>query len=271
MNFLCRFIPNLAKRLRELTNMLKKGNIVKWTEDAMKYFNLVKLALTTTPVLIIPDYTHDFTIFSFASEHTLAAVLMQNKDQVEQPIAFFSQTIRDATLHYNIIEKQDLALIKALQDFQVYIFHSHTIAYVPNAVVKDVLMQTDLEGRRGKWILAMLEYDLEIKPTKLIKGQGLEKIMAESNLHALDINLIATMLDDEDGGTLIQVSEMFLHSPWYSNIVYALQHLYPPLGMSTSKGRSLKLKSVKFCILDSALYWEDLGGVLLNCLVENEA
>jgi hypothetical protein len=33
----------------------------------------------------------------------------------------------------------------------------------------------------------------EIKPTKLIKGQGLEKLMAESNFHALDINFLATV------------------------------------------------------------------------------
>jgi len=84
-------------------------------------------------------------------------------------------------------------------------------------------------------------------------------------------NLIAAMSDDEDDGTLIQVSEMFLNSPWYSNIVYVLQHLSPPPGMSKSKGRSIKLKSTKLYILDSAVYWKVLGGVLLNCLVENEA
>ncbi len=64
---------------------------------------------------------------------------------------------------------------------------------------------------------------------------------------------------------------MFLKSPWYSDIVYVLQHLSPPPGMSRSKGRSLKLKSAKFYILNSALYWKDPGGVLLNCLVEDEA
>lgn len=95
--------------------------------------------------------------------------------------------------------------------------------------------------------------------------------MAESNLHALDINLITAMSGDEDGGTLIQVLEMFLKSPWYFDIVYVLQHLSPPPRTSKSKGRSLKLKSEKICILDSALYWKDLGGALLNFLVENEA
>lgn len=112
---------------------------------------------------------------------------------------------------------------------------------------------------------------MEIKPTKLIKGQGLVKMMAESNLHALDINLITAMSEDEDDDSLIQVSEMFLQAPWYSDIVYVLQHLSPPLGMSRSKGISLKLKSAKFCILNNAFYWKDPGGVLLNCLVEDEA
>ena len=58
-------------------------------------------------------------------------------------------------------------------------------------------MQTDPEGRRGKWIAALLEYDVDIKSTKLIKGKGLAKLMAELNLHALDINLIASLSDEE--------------------------------------------------------------------------
>ncbi len=88
----------------------------------------------------------------------------------ERPITFFSKAIRDAALKYNIIEKKALALVKALKYFRVYILHSHILAYVPNVAVKDVLVQTDLEGRRGKWIAALLEYDVEIKATKLVKG-----------------------------------------------------------------------------------------------------
>jgi hypothetical protein len=43
--------------------------------------------------------------------------------------------------------------------------------------VKDILTQPDPEGRRGKWIVVLLEYDLDIKPKNPIKGQGLEKLM----------------------------------------------------------------------------------------------
>jgi hypothetical protein len=68
--------------------------------------------------------------------------------------------------------------VKALKEFRTYILHSHVIAYVPSCSVKDILTQPNSEGRRGKWIAAMLEYNLDIKPMKLIKGQGLAKLMA---------------------------------------------------------------------------------------------
>ena len=131
-----------------------------------------------------------------------------------------------------MIEKQALALVKALKDFRVYILHSHILAYVPNAAVKDVLVQTDPEGRRGKWIATLLEYDVEIKPTKLIKGQGLAKLMVESNLHTLDINMIAAMSDEDEEKAPLQVSEMFVDSPWYLDIIYVLQNLSSPPGMT---------------------------------------
>lgn len=59
---------------------------------------------------------------------------------------------------------------------------------MPNTVVKDILTQEGIEAKRGKWIANILEYDIEIKPTKLIKGQGLAKLMTETNFRALDIN-----------------------------------------------------------------------------------
>ena len=88
------------------------------------------------------------------------------------------------------MEKQVCALVKALKEFMVYSLHSHVIAYVPSAAIKDTLTKSDLDGRREKQFAVLLEYDLEIKPTKLIKGQGLAKMMVQSNYDALDINLL---------------------------------------------------------------------------------
>ena len=106
--------------------MLKKEIGVKWTLEEKKSFELVKHALTQALVLISPDFTKDFLIFSFASEHIVADVLLQkNPEGQEHPIAFFNKALRDAPLKYNIMEKQAYALAKALKDFRVYILHSH--------------------------------------------------------------------------------------------------------------------------------------------------
>ena len=50
---------------------------------------------------------------------------------------------------------------------------------MPNNVVKTIITQPDPEGKREKWIAVLLEYDLEIKPTKLVKGQGLANLMTD--------------------------------------------------------------------------------------------
>ena len=77
--------------------------------------------------------------------------------------------------------------------------------------------------------------------------------MAESNLQALDINLIAAMFEENEESSPAQVSENFLLSPWYSDIFYILQNLSPPPGMAKNKSRTLKLKVAKFCIMNNAL------------------
>ena len=93
--------------------MLKKENEIKWTVDARKYFNDIKQYITEAPVLVSPYFNKDFMIFYYASEHTIAGVLLQKNNQnVEQPIDFFNKVLRDGELKYDIMEKQAYALIK---------------------------------------------------------------------------------------------------------------------------------------------------------------
>ena len=76
INFLRIFIPNLAELLRNITNMLEKDTKIKWNTEAKQSFEKLKHVLTQVPVLISPNYTKDFYLFSFASEHTIAMVLL---------------------------------------------------------------------------------------------------------------------------------------------------------------------------------------------------
>ena len=68
-------------------------------------------------------------------------------------------------------------------------------------VVKDILTQTNQDGRRGRWISNLLEYDLEIKPTKLVKGQGLAQLMTQASLDVLGINFLSNFSRKMDDST----------------------------------------------------------------------
>ena len=84
----------------------------------------MKQAISEAPVLVSPNFSKYFLIFSYASKHTIVAVLLQkNNENMEQPIAFFSTMLRYGELKYDIMEKQVYALVKALKYFRFYILH----------------------------------------------------------------------------------------------------------------------------------------------------
>jgi hypothetical protein len=102
--FLRRFIPNFVEIVKLITGMLKKENEVNWTTEARASFAHIKKVISEAPVLASPNSLKDFLIFSFASEHNIVTVLLQkNEEGFKQPIAFFSKSLRDAELKYDII------------------------------------------------------------------------------------------------------------------------------------------------------------------------
>jgi hypothetical protein len=174
-----RFIPNFVELVKLITDMLKKDSEIKWTVEAKVSFERIKKSISEASVLASPDYTKEFQIFSFASEHTITTVLLQkNEEGFEQLIVFFSKSLRDVETRYDILEKQAYTMVKALKAFRTYVLHSRIIAYVPTRSVKDILVQPDNDGRRGRWLAKIQEFDLEVKPTKLVKGSGPRKIIS---------------------------------------------------------------------------------------------
>jgi len=149
--------------------------------------------------------------------------------------------------------------------------HAKIIGYVPTSAVREILVQPDSEGRRGKWIVKLLEYDLDIKPTKLIKGQGLAKLLAESNCQALGMNQVNAETEVEPDKAGLQIADEFTQSNWYKDIVYVLQNLQCPPDFDKAKGRALKLKASRYCINNNGLYWKDQGSILLRCVNPEQA
>jgi len=167
--------------------------------------------------------------------------LQKNDEEKEQPVAFFNKILRDSELKYNIMEKQVYDLVKAIKYFITYVLHSQIIAYVPNFAVKYLLVQADVEGKRGKWITKIHEYDFDIKPKKLVKGKGLEKMLTESNFQALGINLLTPVnegaAEENEGkqGPGMKIRYKFLCLEWYKHLIHYLFFLCCPQSLDRTK------------------------------------
>ena len=85
------------------------------------------------------------------------------------------------------MEKQAYALVKSLKNFRTYVGYSKIIGFVPHSAIKDISTQIDCRGTRARWVTKIQEYDLKIRPTKLVKGQGLAEMMTEGNEKALGL------------------------------------------------------------------------------------
>lgn len=81
VNFLRRFITAFAEIMRWITNILKKGSDITWTPEAKQSFEDIKRAISEALVLTSPDFLKEFLVFSFASEHTVAWVLLQKNQE----------------------------------------------------------------------------------------------------------------------------------------------------------------------------------------------
>ena len=129
--------------MKPLQNLLKKDAKFEWTDEGKVAFKSIKNAISMSPILISPYYSKEFYIFSFASEDTIAGVLLQKNEGQEQPIAFMSRALQNSELKYTTMEKQAYALVKSLKHFRTYVGYSKIIGYVPYVVVKDIMSQQD--------------------------------------------------------------------------------------------------------------------------------
>jgi hypothetical protein len=165
-------------------------------------------------------------------------------------------------------------LLKALKDFRFYVLHSKIVSYVPSTSMKEILIEPDIDVKRSKWIAKILEFDLEIKPTKLVKEKGLVRLLAESNCKSLGVNFMKINLENQQAeiaNKSCHVSPNLAECTWYKDIIHFLQKLQPPDGLEKNKVIALKLKEIKYCLIDHVLYWKDRLGVLLRCLDAQEA
>lgn len=116
------FCRNFSSVVEPLTRLLSSKVDFVWSPKCQVAFDSAKSLLCHSPVLAAPDLSKPFKLEVDASAVGAGAVLLQEDEEgIDHPVCYFSKKYNRHQLNYSTIEKETLALLLALQHFEVYV------------------------------------------------------------------------------------------------------------------------------------------------------
>ena len=118
-NFFRRFVQGYASLVAPLTDLLRgaPARLIEWGPVQATTFAAVKRALTSAPVLTLPDPELPYEVVTDASLNGTGGLLLQEG----RPLAFLSRKFSPAERNYTTGEQELLAVVHALTEWRCYL------------------------------------------------------------------------------------------------------------------------------------------------------
>jgi hypothetical protein len=194
MSFYRRFIHNFSTILAPITECMKAGKF-SWNEAATNAFELIKVKLTTTPLLVLPKFDIPFELHCNASKIGIGAML----SQLSRPVAYFSEKLKRAQLNYSTYDIEFYALVQSLKHWSSYLAYNDFILYSDHEALKHLSNQDKLSARHAKWAAFVQQFSFTIKH----KSGALNKVADALNWKT---SLLTTMKSEVIGFELLKDS-----------------------------------------------------------------
>lgn len=153
-----KFIRNYGLIAAPLTQLLKKDKF-HWTTSAEAAFLKLKNAMTSAPVLALPDFSKTFVIECDASSCGMDAVLMQDG----RPIAYLSMAFNTAQLGLSTYEKEMEAILFAVRKWRPYLTGRQFIIRTNHQSLRYLLTQKVHTPAQQRWLVKLLGYNFQLE------------------------------------------------------------------------------------------------------------
>jgi hypothetical protein len=207
-NFYRRFIERFSHIVRPLTSLTKKEKSFEWTPECEHAFKELKQRFVEAPVLTMPDQDQPFYLETDASAFASGGVLMQKDDNGHlHPCGYLSRTFNETEQRYQIYDRELLALIRALDEWKVYLEGArHTVTvYIDHDNLRYFRSGQTLNKRQARWSLYLSQFPLQLthKPGKTMilsdalsrRADAEERKEKDRTAVLLPDNLFVQMLD----------------------------------------------------------------------------
>ena len=160
-NFYRRFVKDFSKIAAPLTSLT--GNVpFLWSPAAETAFQSLKTALTTAPILGLPDCSKPFILECDASKFAIGQVLCQGEGRDRRVVAFESRKMIPAEVNYPVHDQELLSVVHGLKKWRHYLHGGRVRVITDNWATKFLLTKPDLNKRQAGWLDFIQEFNLEI-------------------------------------------------------------------------------------------------------------
>ena len=183
MGYYRKFIKDFARIAKPLTNCLRKGEAIEHTKTFIDAFQKCKSILTSSQILIYPDFEKPFILTTDASNFAIGAVLSQGPVGQDRPIAFASRTLSKTEENYSTIEKELLAMEWGCKYFRPYLFGRRFTLFTDHKPLTYAINLKDKNGKLSRMAVRMKEFDAQIKyrpGNQNVVADGLSRIPNEN-------------------------------------------------------------------------------------------
>ena len=156
--FYRRFVRDFSSIASPLTDLFRQTQFA-WNPAAEHAFLQLKVALTTAPVLRLPDFSKVFDVSIYASGSGVGAVLSQDS----HPVSYFSEKLTDAKRCYSNYDRELFAVIQALKFWRHYLLYRDFTLYSDHDALRFLHSQKKLSARHGRWTEFLQEYTFSIR------------------------------------------------------------------------------------------------------------
>ncbi|CAI7797883.1 unnamed protein product [Closterium sp. NIES-53] len=152
VNYVRRFVPNMARLTAPRMDLLRKGVTFTWGEKEHAAFSTLKNVLCSPPVLRIADPHSPFEVVTDASDIAIGAVLLQDFGNGLQPIAYESRKLLPPEKNYPIHDREMLAIVHAFKVCRCYLTGADVTVRTNHKSLQYLRAQPHLNPRQIRWL-----------------------------------------------------------------------------------------------------------------------